>query len=138
VRPKKRILYVDLDELRASRLRYTLMIQGYNVFSAETAAEASYLLQQASPIDAMLIQGNFNNLAALLFDLHAQAPFVPQTVVAAKEQTGIIADLILRQPTVEEMLERLRFACARKRGPRRKQPMSADVRAALITERSIA
>lgn len=125
MRPKKRILLIDSNSERAGALRFMLGCRSYNVFSAATADEACSLLDKAAPIDTVLVQGDFIDLVTLLYDLHALAPHVPQMVIAGRDQAGICADITLRRPTTEELLDRLCFACARKRGPRKKLPAAA-------------
>jgi two-component system, OmpR family, response regulator CpxR len=116
MRPRKRILLIDHDEHRLGVLRFVLKQHQYAVLSAATPQEA----EEFERIDLVIAAWPCN--ATTVGDL-AHRHFVP-SIVLGYGVTGAMFDLSIDifmpnqfcNPT--DILERVRFGVARKRGPR--------------------
>ncbi len=118
MRPKKRILIIDPNELRTSILRYQLTIRGYAAFAAATAAEAREQFTACAP-ELVIAALNVDGLDGLLTDLHQRDSFCRQLVLVPKYgECKVIVDAVMCEPSPAELLERIKILCYRKRGPR--------------------
>lgn len=122
MRPAKRILLIDSDEDRLSVTRFLLRTNGYAVTSTRSP-DAARQLDLGGYMDAVvgfwpLNATAMNNVARKL---------IARTVLVAEAATELprdaFADCILLKPayTPAELLERLKFATARKRGPQKQE-----------------
>lgn len=121
MRPKKRILLIDPEEYRQSVTRFVLEQHGLFVLSASSihmAAEIGHgdiyapdLLLGYAPLD-------WNYLDEVAFGLRCASLFI-------HPQPGASCAV---WPTMSEVLESIKVRTARKRGPRKKPPVSVDLR----------
>lgn len=129
MRPKRQILLIDSNEMRLSTRSYMLQVRGFNVHAAATAEEATVIVDNFS-LDLVigcwpLPGGN----PALLDALRGRYPGgVPTMLLAEQLTTGpesAFADAILLKPvSAAEIVDRAKTLCARKRGPKKFQPVS--------------
>lgn len=126
MRPKKKILLIDANEERQSRLRYVLEINRYRVLGAASCAEARAIAVDFRPelaIAAWPLPAA--ELHAALDLMRRQAGTA--SLALCEGMTEPPADLFLFVDQVccghkcyaAEILERARVLCARKRGPRK-------------------
>jgi two-component system response regulator CpxR len=125
VRPKKVVLCVDDDEQALSVLVYLLQVNGYRVLSATSGKEAIALFA-ANLFDLVLTDQAMPNMSGekLVLKLKSMAAYVPMVILGdPQKMNGRIhcADALLNKETCssQEMLERVKFMSARKRGPRK-------------------
>ena len=119
---KQRILLVDRDQYRQAVTRFVLAQHGYVIVSASTLADAERVALNMSHIDLALgydirddrrlaeIAARWFSNAVVVLDLKAHS-------------TGFAE--ILRDPTMENLLEVVKHSAKRKPGPRKdakKQP----------------
>jgi CheY-like chemotaxis protein len=135
MRPKKKILIVDVNEERLSTRRFLLTNKGYAVSSASSRAEALAVASGIDPALAIVVLP-LPDAAQLLADLRAHAPFTHTLVLAenAKEHPGLFADMTLwGKPPVAELLDRIAIAAACKRGPKKVPPAPVPAKQDVIT-----
>lgn len=139
MRPKKRILLANQNEIRLSLLRYQLTIHGYAVFSAVSAQEARTCFENYLP-ELLIAAFELPGLAELLADLHQHEWPCSQMVIAParKELGSLSADAILCDPTAAELLERVKLLVARKRGPKPVRSVLSEMRLMIEQARRIA
>jgi len=127
MRPKKRILLIDTNEVRLSAHRYMLYIRGFAVFSAASAAEGRAACVTAAP-DLVIAMAELPELRWLFGLLHDEHPGIRQIIVAPpRGECTIPADSILYGPSPSEIYDWARMLTARKRGPK-KRPVSVNDR----------
>lgn len=133
MRPRKRILLIDSNEVRLSVRRYLLETQGFKVSAATAADEARDLAETTDPeliVCAWPLAGSSAGL--LLNQLHEAHPFVRIMLLAETLQSVpddvYAADAVLLKGdcTPFNVLERARLLSARKRGPRKMTVQSVD------------
>jgi hypothetical protein len=135
MRPKKRILLLDQDETRAGVMAYMLAIHNYFVIRATSVEHVVELFSGTAP-DLVLAQLSFPTLGPLLEELNRQDAFVRQVVIAkGKQQCDVVCDAFLIDPPTLVLLEHVRIAIGRKKGPRAAVPDISDRRAQLLNER---
>lgn len=119
MRPKKRILLIDPNEVRASVRTYMLTIHGYRVIRALGAAEARQLFDALLP-DLVLADRSTPDLGQLLDRLHERNSSVPHLVLAeALRECNVTCDAFLAGAGNADLIERVRVMVARKRGPKK-------------------
>ncbi len=117
MRPKKVILLVDSDEDRQSITRFMLTVNGFAVLSYKTADSARQCERSFEvvlgywPTDA----GTLENLA---HKVDGKFVLVAPTLTGVPNDVFADAILVRGETTPEWILERLKYACARKRGPK--------------------
>jgi CheY-like chemotaxis protein len=121
MRPKKRILLAGGDELRTSMLRFMLVTRGYAVTASADASDALARIA-AEQWDLVLLDLPLPGAKQIADTVHADAPHTPTLLIVGKGQP-IPADLFspvqVRSADATELLECVKFMCARKRGPRK-------------------
>ncbi len=141
MRPRKRILLIDSNELRQSTRRYMLTIRGFVVHAAASADEARELAADHNPdlvIACWPMAGT--DLGRLLDQIYEQRPTVRLMLVAEHlssppETVTVDACMLKGYCNPSELVDRAKFLCARKRGP--KKPVEID-RMMVMAERRIA
>jgi hypothetical protein len=116
LRPKRKILLIDSNEIKASVTAFTLETNGYAVLRAASIEEA----QAAGIPDAVLAYSPIDAAAAakVAYASLVQLIFVfPTEEGRPKECRGLGYRLL--KPSGEELLNALIIACIRKRGPRK-------------------
>ncbi len=115
MRPRKKVLIVSGDIVKASLTRFQLCTWGFAPMTASNVTMAMMLLRK-NDVDAMLVLGNAFN--ALIADVHAQYDFT--TVVTMGDGDDFSqADLRLNATASPAVLrETLKQATCRKRGPK--------------------
>ena len=141
MRPRKRILLIDSNELRQSTRRYMLTIRGFAVHAAASAEEAHELAADHDPdlvIACWPMAGT--DLGRLLDHLYEQRPAMRSMLLAEQlssppENVTVDACILKGNCSPAEIVDRAKFLCARKRGP--KKPVEID-RMMVLAERRIA
>jgi two-component system, OmpR family, response regulator CpxR len=130
VRPKKVILCVDDNEQDLSVLKFMLVTNGYRVLAATTGQDAIAVFAE-NQIDLVLTDHVMPQMSGdqLVLKLKQIASHVPMVILGdPQKMNGQIhgADALLSKRTCssQEMLERVKIMCARKRGPRPGTPQS--------------
>jgi DNA-binding response OmpR family regulator len=125
MRPKKRVLLIDDDELRISVQRCVLETHGYLVYVASDAKSVSQVhLVAEVGIDLILCQAEirFYEMSGLIRMLKRRIADVPVVLVSAlrNDDPDTMADVFLpAKSTQRELVERIRVLLARKRGPKK-------------------
>ena len=125
MRPRKRILLIDSNELRQSTRRYMLTIRGFAVHAAASAEEARELASDHNPdlvIACWPMAGT--DLGRLLDQLHDQHPCLRSMLLAehlTAAPKGIHADACMYKGSCSpaEIVDRAKVLCARKHGPKK-------------------
>jgi hypothetical protein len=120
MRPPKRILIIDANEDRQSITRFALETNMFRTVSYKTVDSARTNL--SVPIDAALAYWpcDADMLASLVRDNDCKGIVVaPQRATCPLE---LFADAVLLKHAcaMSDIIERLKYACARKRGPKPK------------------
>ena len=125
MRPKKIILCVDDNEQDLSVLKFMLTINGYKVVSAINGHEAIGLFAE-NQVDLVLADHAMPQMTGgqLLDRLKKMAPHVPMILLGDPQRMGgelHAADALLAKKSCspQELLERIKVMCTRKRGPRK-------------------
>jgi DNA-binding response OmpR family regulator len=132
MRPKKVILLADANEDRAAVLACTFWVRGFKVLWAPTPQEAAVYLSQRIAI----VIATMDSIEGIARTGHLKeiAPWVPMILLTDRTKMGDTmhrADAVLELSTCssEELIERVKWMSARKRGPRkgsiRKPPQPA-------------
>jgi two-component system response regulator CpxR len=144
MRPKKVILCVDDNEQELSVLKFMLDINGYRVLSASNGHEAIAVFASAPQIDLVLTDTNMPQMSGsqLVERLKRMAGHVPM-ILRGEAQAGAPsgpgqihttdAQLMRKNCSSQELLERIKLMSARKRGPRKgsqRMPQVAELAAA--------
>lgn len=123
MRPKRRILLIDVNEQQRSQYRYALRIAAFEVQAAGTAAEARAIAAAWMPdVVLAMLPAPGVGLRALLNDLHAASPYLPSLALAPRanaELAEIRASMTAVNPPMSDVIQRLKTLSARKRGPRK-------------------
>ena len=132
MRPKKTILCVDDNEQILSVRTFLLETRGYRVLSALSGHEALEHITQALPgsidlllCDLVMPQMDGNELVRRAKQLHPGLPaMIVSGTVNAFDRAGC-ADVFLPKGAASpaELIERIRVLVARKRGPKKQQPV---------------
>jgi len=123
VRPKKVILLVGDDEDRVGILRYLLVIHGYAVYPAFSAAEAYAILHELD-IELLFVVWPLDDALKLLEMASTDiAPRIPTLVASYDLETlplGWAPDMTIGRPqySSDVILARVKMLTARKRGPK--------------------
>ncbi len=133
MRPKKIILCVDDNEQDLSVLRFMLVTKGYKVISAASGQEAIGLFGE-NQVDLVLADHVMPQMTGgqLVDKLKRMAPHIPMILLCDPQRMGgelHAADALLarKQCTSQELLERIKTMCTRKRGPRKGSQRLAPV-----------
>lgn len=122
MRPKKKIMLCGEDEKSLSVLRYLLLTNGFNVTASPNAREALELLRQGGQWDLLLLELPLAGIDELLLASRALAYSLSSIVVPGglgKVPDEYNADLVFCvTPSSAELMERVKTALARKRGPK--------------------
>ena len=132
-RPAKLILIAIADEAELSTVRFMLNTNGYRVIAAGNG-EAAVDLFSANSVDLVLIdfhlpRGNGDQVAKRMKELKPWG--IPIIMLRDRRPLGtdvFAADCLLdktRTPTAD-LVERIKVMSARKRGPRKGDPRSAN------------
>lgn len=118
MRPKKRVVVLDENEVSLGMRAMALRIWGYSVYPAATAAELVQALE-SERIDAVLVVlPGERHRAALKLAQEFRAMVMSLDVKA--NPPGSQSNVSLRVDTsAVEIRETLRILCCRKRGPKR-------------------
>lgn len=145
MRPKKTILCVDDNEQILSVRTFLLETRGYRVLSALNAKDALEIVERALPgsidlllCDLLMPQMDGDELVRRAKLLHPCLPaMIVSGTVTAFDRAGH-ADAFLPKGACSpaEMLERIRVLVARKRGPKRSNPMQAASLGAQVSHAS--
>lgn len=129
MRPRKVILYVDVNEQRLSVRTFLLETRGFRVISAFDPAAALEILQHALPgtIDLLICDLDLktmdgNELVRRAKQLHAGLPCMIVSDTVSSFDRALAADVFLPKAAnlPAELVERTRILTARKRGPKKK------------------
>lgn len=121
--PRKVILYLHKDEAELSLLACILDVNGYRTLKAcnLTGASASAASQA---INLIIVHEKIVDAEKVCKSLKSKIPSVPILYLAGKrgsEECPLWADATLVIETrTAELLQKIKFLCARKRGPRPK------------------
>ena len=110
MRPKKKILLVDVNENRAALMRFMLRTNGFAVQTAATVDEARIAVSEWVP-----------DLAVVAWPPLGISRHVPMLLLAPKETEGTLAiysDRTLFNANSRDILDAAKQMCARKRGPK--------------------
>ncbi|HEY5221236.1 MAG TPA: response regulator [Candidatus Paceibacterota bacterium] len=127
-RPKKVILLVGDNEQELSVLKFTLATNGYSVLAATNSSEAVDVFKSAPSIDLVIADfgmstTNGTPLAERLNRLNSNVPIILLGNPAEMSNDPFPANALLAKTiSSTELLERVKFMTARKRGPRKKVP----------------
>ncbi len=131
MRPKKTILCVDSNEQSLSVRKFLLETRGYRVFTAANGPDAIELFS-STHIDLVLAdlglpQMDGNALIARLKEISSEVPMILTSSIVRAGERSHCADAFLAKGACNpaELIERIRVMSARKRGPRKAQPISA-------------
>jgi two-component system, OmpR family, response regulator CpxR len=131
MRPKKIILCVDDNEQDLSVLKFMLMTNGYKVVSAVNGQEAIGAFAEHQ-VDLVLADHGLPQMngGQLVDRLKQMAPHVPMILLGDLQRMSSdvhAADALLAKKgcTPQELLERVKVMCTRKRGPRKGTPRLA-------------
>lgn len=121
MRPKKVVLCVYKNEDELSVLSYMLHINCYRVLTASTAEEAIKIFA-TTQVDLVLADADSGGFK-IVDRLKQLASYIPMIVMGDPQtMSGHIysADALLAKKTCspQELLERIKVMCYRKRGPR--------------------
>ena len=125
MRPKKIILCVDRDEEQLSLLAFLLVTKGYCVLRATGSQEATAMFAAHPRIDLVIADEGMPkisgvNLIKHLKGIRSYIPMMQLTKGPSDAVQSRWADAIVnKQLPRAELLQRIRFASARKRGPRK-------------------
>jgi two-component system, OmpR family, response regulator CpxR len=122
MRPKKRILLIDEDDVRRSVLAYTLHIQGFSVLRAAYAARVStliafdpHLVIAQWPVD---VDGLHSLVDAIRErDWQVRLMLVAESLTEAPRTVAADVTLLKSCCSGESIVLRARALCARKKGP---------------------
>jgi DNA-binding response OmpR family regulator len=129
MRPKKTILCFDADEMTLSVRKYLLETRGYRIFAVTSEADAIELFR-ARPFDLVIVElsrpaGDGRKLVEQLKEIDSAAVVMMTSAWVLAGHITHSADAFLgRDYTPAEFIERIRIMVARKRGPRKKEPVS--------------
>ena len=115
MRPRKKILLIDADETRRGILAYALDIHRFEVHQCETVMKGNAYL--AGPLDFDLILAQWP-LPPDEFTALWRSTETRFLVVLRPEDTYLDA-VGTRSPTMEDLLNQIKTATVRKRGPKR-------------------
>jgi len=124
VRPKKRILIVTPDMVKASLVRFQLATWGYAPLVATNDPQARELLK-AEAVDVCAIF--CNGMAPLMIDIQRFYRSTNVLLVGAAEPLATPDVLLSERVTASEMREALRTLCCRRRGPHPHQNQTQEV-----------
>lgn len=117
MRPRKRVLLIDVDADRLACTRFVLRVKGYAVISTSNATAAERLARSEARVDGVVAWSPvWEQRAAYVAD-RAGTDLVLVRDLAGADRG--FARIPLVRPTMAELLERVRVACMRKRGPRK-------------------
>jgi DNA-binding response OmpR family regulator len=138
MRPKKQILLVGSNEDRLGILAYMLQVNGFAVSRAFSSAEGVERLRQRRR-DLLICDLPFDGAQSVL-DAGRQAnPFMHSMVLRGKLDAweGCADVEIVRGICAEELLDRVKVLCARKRGPKpyRIPPVGVQIEEMLLRAR---
>ncbi len=125
MRPKKIILCVDRDEEELSLLAFLLVTNGYRVLRATSSQEAAAMFAANPRIDLVIADEGMPklsgaNLIKHLKGIRSYIPMMRLTKGPADAVQSRWADAVVsKQLPRAELLQRICFASARKRGPRK-------------------
>ncbi len=150
MRPKKRILLIDANEVRQSTLRYLLDVKGYRVLSASTKEEALQILV-AEDIDCVILRdrSRCQELTDLGDALKAatrlrsggceHAPVLFVSAFNDRRADDPYSDQFMwGQHPPSELIFRLRILTSRKRGPAKRPVASVIPDALRIKDQEVA
>jgi two-component system response regulator CpxR len=139
MRPKKVILCVDGDE-KALSLRTFLLNTRANhcVMNAHNFGQALEILERTIPgtmdlliVDLLLPGMDGNELVRRAKAMHPALPCLITSGTVATWERALYADAFLPKCSAEDLLERIRLMVERKRGPKRRLPLTAPQQAAV-------
>ena len=124
MRPRKTVLLAAQHEERMAVLAFMLRVRGFHVDTADSAAEAGRVIRERhTAVDLLLILWPVDGGRELLA-LNSAADSETAALVVVYDQEehafGWTADAVLRYDhcSPAEILERVQFLTARKRGPK--------------------
>lgn len=143
MRPKKVILLVDSDEVRASTVAFMLTTNGYRVVHAYHAHMAT-VIAAGTMFDLFLSRSTLNYAKAvqsgydLAVELRAIAPFVPLALILSGDTVREFheADRLIQGDTLTSigLLDHLKALTTRKRGPRKRSAVAETCEPAVLAE----
>jgi two-component system, OmpR family, response regulator CpxR len=144
MRPKKVILLVDSDEVRASTVAFMLTTNGYRVVHAYHAHMAT-VIAAGTMFDVFLSRSTLNYVKAaqsgydLAVELKRIAPFVPLALILSKGDVAREfheADRLIPGETLSstDLLDHVKILTTRKRGPRRRSAVAETCEPAILAE----
>jgi DNA-binding response OmpR family regulator len=121
MRPKKKILIVSASEERASILRFTLYVRGFDA-AAVLSAEAATVAIREALYDLLLCDLPLVGVEQLLAKVHASDSGMRTVVLASRRSAlpqGLYADAVMAAGYLpEDLVDRIKIMTARKRGPK--------------------
>jgi len=115
MRPKKRVLLIDADEDFCAETRFLLVTHGYAVQSISKPEDGSHF--GCGAFDALLTRAS---VPVKAFNALAKQIESPTILLAEKAPLFMIFDRTLPETAPKsELIEIVRIATARKRGPRK-------------------
>ena len=140
MRPKKKILLVDGDELRRSVAAFVVETNGYIVLQAGSAREAAEALSELGDVDLVVAAGRLPDTSgvALLDWARSHGRGSPGLLLGSWEEIHELQRspypwLYFESGTTQQ-LELIKLLCARKRGPVKGSKRPAAGKAAEETE----
>lgn len=125
MQPKKIILCVDRDEEELSLLAFLLVTNRYCVLRATSSQEAAAMFYANPRIDLVIADEGMPRIAGVSLIKHLKGirSYIPMMWLTKGPADAIKsrwADAVVsKQLPRAELLERIRFACVRKRRPRK-------------------
>ena len=119
MRPPKLILLVAPDCLQASLIRCVINSRtDLAIISAENAEQIQQITAECS-FDMVLCMAPFN-IEQYARIIKARTNGTPLACIRSQRESAFIshADAVLLEPRMDELIERMKIMCARKRGPK--------------------
>jgi len=119
VRPKKKVLIVDMNDESLGILRFLVKTQRYAVYSATSTIEAIGALDQEN-YDLLLIRNPLDGIEAILQLQREKDDRIPVIILNNSVQNldCVPANFVLHKPTSAEIMDKIATVIKRKRGPR--------------------
>jgi CheY-like chemotaxis protein len=132
MRPKKKVLIVDMNEESLGILRFLIKTQRYAVYSASSTIEAIGALDQEN-YDLLIIRNPLDGIEAILQIQKEKNDRIPIIILNKSVQNldYSLANFVLNEPTNAEIMDKIAILVKRKRGPKPGTPRMAEAAAQL-------
>ena len=117
MRPKKRILLIDDNGDRQAVTRFVLQCWAFHIISAHDLIQVELDESKTERLDAVLAFGCYRDLR--LAEIAAASNVQSISVLTSDEPSDNYATHVLRKPTMATLIDLIKTASARKRGPKK-------------------